>query len=128
MRSLVAALLIASASSVVAQDGTIVYRLGHDTVAVESWNRAGNKLTGEMVGRGGATVLRTWYEISYDKGRPVTPIVKRFGGDGQPVTTGPIEYRFVFRGDSAIRETIWKDSTQRRSFAAANAWPSLPVF
>lgn len=128
MRSFIAALIIASASTLGAQDGTIVYRLGNDTVAVESWSRAGNRLTGEMVGRGGAIVLRTTYEITYDKGRPVSTIVKRFGGDGQPITAGPIEYHFAFRGDSAVRETIWKDSMQRRAFAVANAWPSLPVF
>lgn len=111
-----------------AQDGTIVYRLGNDTVAVESWSRRGNMLTGEMVGRGGATVSRTWYEISYDRGRPVTTVVKRLQPDGTPVMIGPTEYRFVFRADSAIRETVWRDSSARRAFAAGNAWPSLPVF
>lgn len=117
-----------SSAAAGAQDGTIVYRLGNDTVAVESWTRSGNRLTGEMVGRGGANVLRTTYEITFDKGRPVSTIARRFQADGQPIPNAPMEYRYSFRGDSAIRETIWKDSTQRRAFAAANAWPSLPVF
>ena len=111
-----------------AQEGTVVYRLGNDTVAIESWSRRGNMLTGEMIGRGGATVSRTWYEISYDRGRPVTTVVKRLNPDGSPATTGPTEYKFVFRADSAIRETVWRDSTQRRAFAVSNAWPALPVF
>ena len=111
-----------------AQDGTLIYRLGNDTVAVESWSRRGNMLTGEMVGRGGAVVSRTWYEISFDRGRPVTTVVKRLNPDGTPASTGPTEYKFVFRADSAIRETVWRDSTQRRAFAVGNAWPSLPVF
>ena len=126
--SLAALAIPVLAHGVAAQEGTIVYRLGNDTVAIESWSRRGNLLTGEMVGRGGAAVSRTWYEISYDRGRPVTTVVKRLQPDGTPAATGPTEYKFVFRADSAIRETVWRDSTQRRAFAVGNAWPSLPVF
>jgi hypothetical protein len=125
---LAAIALVTCASLSSAQDGTIVYRLGNDTVAIESWSRRGSMLTGEMIGRGGAAVSRTAYEISYDRGRPVTTIVKRLNPDGSPASTGPTEYKFVFRSDSAIRETVWRDSTQRRAFAVSNAWPALPVF
>ena len=124
--AIIAAVLVVPAAA--AQEGTIVYRLGKDTVAVESWNRRGNTLNGEMVGRGGAFVSRTAYQIMYDRGRPVSTTVKRLQPDGSPATTGPTEYRFTFRADSAIRETVWRDSTQRRAFAVGNAWPSLPVF
>ncbi len=122
------AALIASSSVLDAQEGTIVYRLGKDTVAVESFTRTPSKLTGAMVGRGGASVVLTTYDITLNKGLPTAAVVKRLLGDGQPIPNAPVEYRFAFRADSAIRETIWKDSTHRRAFAAANAWPSLPVF
>jgi hypothetical protein len=111
-----------------AQEGTIVYRLGNDTVAVESFTRTSSKLTGAMVGRGGANVVLTTYDITLNKGQPTAAVVKRMAGDGQPIPNAPVEYRFAFRADSAIRETVWKDSTQRRAFAVANAWLSMPVF
>lgn len=111
-----------------AQEGTIVYRLGNDTVAVESFTRTPTKLSGSMVGRGGASVILTTYEMTLNRGRPVSAVVKRMQGDGQPLANQPLEYRFTLGADSAIRETVWQDSTQRRAFGAANAWPALPVF
>lgn len=127
MRSICTALL-AGTSALGAQQGTIVYRLGNDTVAVESFTRTPTKLSGAMVGRAGAIVALVTYDVTLDRGRPVSARVTRTLGDGQPIPNAPLEYRFTLRADSAIRETVWQDSTQRRAFAAANAWPSLPVF
>ena len=111
-----------------AQDGVIVYRLGRDTAAIETYTRSNNRFAGEMVSRTGNTVFRTSYDVALSNGRPTTATVKRVLGDGSPVANAPLEWRFTFGADSATRVTVWRDSTQTRTFAAANAFPALPVF
>lgn len=115
-------------AEVTAQDGVIVYRLGRDTIAVEQFSRTPGRFSGEMVSRSGGAVVRTQYDISVTNGRPTAAVVRRRQADGTPFASQPTEYRFTFRADSAIRETVWADSVQRRSFAAANAFLGLPVF
>lgn len=111
-----------------AQDGVIVYRLGRDTAAIETFSRSGNRFTGEMVSRAGAAVIRTTYEIALTNGRPTSAVVKRMQPDGQPLPNQPTEVRFTFTADSVTRAAVSRDSTQTRTFAATNAFPTLPVF
>ena len=117
-----------AARTAFAQDGTVIYRLGRDTVAVEQFTRTPTRLAGEMVTRSGTTVTRTQYELTITSGRPTAAVVRRMQADGKPLANTPTEYRFTFRADSAIRQTVWPDSTPSRTFAAANAYPTLPVF
>ena len=111
-----------------AQDGVIVYRLGKDTAAIERFSRSASKFTGEMVSRAGNAVIRTQYDITLAGGRPTAAVVRRRQADGSPLPNQPTEHRFTFRADSAIRENVFADSTQRRAFAAPNAFLALPVF
>src|SRR5690349_14666968 len=104
--------IAAIASLASAQDATIVYRLGKDTAAVEQFNRSASKLTGEMVQRTGAAVTRTQYELTLDKGRIAAATYRRRQADGTPIPNQPVEYRFTFRTDSAVREIQFTDSTQ----------------
>ena len=122
------AILTAATSIASAQDGTIVYRLGRDTVAVEQFSRSATRFMGEMVSRNGAAVLRTQYELTLDKGRPTAAVIRRRQADGTPLANQPTEVRLTLRADSAVREVVWPDSVQRRAFAASNAFPALPVF
>jgi Protein of unknown function (DUF2911) len=115
-------------ASLLAQDATIVYRLGRDTVAVERFSRSATRFTGEMVTRSGTTVSRTQYDLTLASGRVTAAIIKRRQADGTPIPNNPSEVRFTFRADSARREIVWRDSTQTQVFAAANAFPALPVF
>jgi len=115
-------------SIMAAQDGVIVYRLGHDTIAVEQFSRTPSRFSGEMVSRSGGAVIRTQYDIAVANGRPTAAVVRRRQADGTPVANQPTEYRFTFRADSAIREMVLADNVQRSAFAAANAFPGLPVF
>jgi hypothetical protein len=55
-------------------------------------------------------------------------VFRRLGPDGNPPAGAPVEWRFTLGADSAKREIVWKDSTQRASFAAANAIPAFPVY
>jgi hypothetical protein len=85
-------------------------------------------MSGEMVTRSGAAVTRTTYELTLARGRVTAATVKRTQPDGAPLANAPLEYRFTFRPDSAIRAVVWADSTSTRAWPAANAFPSLPVF
>ena len=122
------AMLTVAVSTAAAQDGVIVYRLGRDTAAIEQFARSATRFTGEMVSRVGASVVRTQYELTLDKGRPTAAVIRRRQADGTPLANQPSEYRLALRADSAVREVVWPDSTQRRAFAASNAFPALPVF
>src|SRR5688572_13190553 len=62
MKKTLALLSLIAAGSANAQQGTIIYRLGRDTVAVEQFNRTPQRFTGEMVSRGPAAVSRFQYE------------------------------------------------------------------
>ncbi len=68
MRSLSAtstlAACVISASQLSAQSASVEYRLGADTVAIEQFTRTATKLTGEMVQRSGAAVVRVNYDMT----------------------------------------------------------------
>jgi len=117
-----------AAGSLHAQDASIVYRLGRDTVAVEQFSRSATRFAGEMVTRSGAAVTRTQYEITLANGKPTAAVIRRRQADGSPIQNNPQEVRFTFGADSARREIVWRDSTQTASFRGANAFPALPVY
>jgi hypothetical protein len=126
--SLLTAAAFAPVATLLAQDATIVYRLGHDTIAVEQFTRTPTRFTGETVVRSGPTVSRTQYDIRLAGGKATAAVVRRRQADGSPIPNNPLEWRFTFRGDSARREIVWKDSTQTASFAAPNAFVAFPVY
>lgn len=115
-------------SSSAAQSSSIVYKLGTDTVAIEQFTRSGTKLSGEMVQRSGAAVVRLSYDMTVGAdGRPTAATVTRMNGDGTPIAIGATT-RFRFTADSAIRETVFADSVQRRAFAVGKAFVNFPTF
>ena len=128
--SLVALLsLTMGAASLGAQPATLVYRLGKDTLAIEQFTRTATAMTGEMVQRSGAAVVRIAYNVTLGKdGRPTTATVKRMQADGSIQANAPRETRFQIGADSIVREVVWADSTQRRAFAARQALINFPVF
>lgn len=112
-----------------AQSASIVYRLGKDTLAIEQYTRSATAMTGEMVQRSGPSVARVTYQIALGKdGRPTTVTLTRTQADGTPIAGAPREYRFSLGGDSAVREVVFTDSTQRRAFAAKRATVNYPTF
>jgi hypothetical protein len=122
------AALGAAPGALLAQDATIVYRLGKDTVAVEQFARTPTRLVGEMVTRSGNAVIRTQYDITVANNKPTAAVIRRRQADGSPIPNTPIEHRFTFRADSARREVVWRDSTQTATFAAPNAFVNFPVY
>ncbi len=121
---------IAFTSSVArAQSASIVYRLGKDTLAIEQYTRSATAMTGEMVQRSGPSVARVRYQIAIGKdGRPTTVTMTRTQADGTPIAGAAREYRFSLGADSAVREVVFADSTQRRAFAAKRATVNFPTF
>jgi hypothetical protein len=126
-RSFAPLFAILVSAPVAAQDATIIYRLGKDTVAVEQYMRTATKLTGEMFSRAGAAVQRLRYDVTLAGGRPVSAVFHRLQPNGTPLPN-PNEIRFTFGPDSVKRELVFNDSTQTRSFAAANAFVVPPVY
>jgi hypothetical protein len=123
----VATLLLAASSALRAQDGTIVYRLGRDTVAVEQYSKTPTSFRGEMVTRGGAAVTRLSYDFTLANGRVTRATVKRMQADGTPIANAPIETRYVFTGDSVKRDLVFRDSTANATPVAAR-FIAFPVF
>lgn len=118
-----------SATSLAAQPASMVYRLGKDTVAIEQFNRTATGMTGDMVQRNGAAVVRVQYSVTLGKdGRPTAATMKRLQADGTVPPNQPSETRFTVRADSVVREAVFADSTQRRAFAAKGAMLNFPVF
>ena len=116
------ALLAATPTSASAQQASLVYRLGKDTVAIEQYTRTATGMTGEMVQRSGAAVARYQYTITLAKnGRPTTASIKRLNADGSLPPNTPSDTRFTVTADSIVRETVFADSTPRRAFAAKQA-------
>jgi len=112
-----------------AQPASFVYRLGKDTVAIEQYTRTALQLTGEMVQRNGAAVVRIQYQVELAKdGRPTAAVIKRLRADGSVAPNASRETRFRMTADSVVREVVWADSVQRRAYAASNAMIVSPTF
>jgi len=116
--SVALALAIAPARAL-AQPATLTYLLGKDTVAVETFTRTAAGMSGEMVQRSGAAVIRVQYTIGTNRdGRTTSATITRRQGDGTPAP-GAREIRFTFTPDSVVRDVTFADSTQRRAFAVS---------
>ena len=112
-----------------AQPASLVYRLGKDTVAIEQYTRTAKSLTGEMVQRSGAAVVRVQYDVTIGgDGRPAAATIRRLQADGTAIPNAPTETRLRVGADSVTREIVWPDSVQRRAFAAQKALLNFPVF
>ena len=129
MRTLSLILLAAAPAVASAQGASLAYRLGKDTLAIELFTRTATGLQGEMVQRSGGAVARVAYTITLGKdGRPTAVTLTRTQGDGSAIPGAPREYRFSLGADSAVREVVFADSTQRRAFAAKRATVNFPTF
>lgn len=129
MKKAMALLSLIAATSANAQQASIVYRLGKDTVAVEQFTRTGNRLTGETVARSGGAINWMQYDITAaPDGRLTSATLRRRQADGKPLPNAAVETRLRFTADSVHREIAWPDSVQKRSFAAARAQIAAPVF
>ena len=118
-----------AATPLSAQQASLVYRLGKDTVAIEQYVRTAAGMTGEMVQRSGAAVARYQYTITLAKnGRPTTASITRLNADGSLAPNSPNPTRFTVTADSIVREAVFADSTQRRAFAAKQAMINFPTF
>ena len=122
-------LLVLAASPAVAQQTTLVYRLGKDTSAIEQYTHQNSRIAGTMVQRAGPAVSVVRYEMTYgNDGRPMSARIARSQPDGSPVQGQPNEVRFRAFPDSIVRETVRGDSVARQSFAVRGATIEFPIF
>ncbi len=129
LRSLAAGVVLLAAAPVSAQQASLVYRLGKDTLAIEQYTRTATRLNGEMVQRVGAAVVRVLYDMTIGSdGRPTAATIRRVQADGSLLPNAPAETRIRVAADSVIREIVWADSVQRRAFAATKALVNFPTF
>jgi hypothetical protein len=130
MRPIVLSLSLAlTATPLAAQQATLTYLLGRDTVAMEQYTHQGNRITGTTVQRTGPAVIMIRYEMTYgNDGRVTSARIARSQPDGSPLPNQPTETRFTVRADSIIRETVRADSVQRAAFAARGATVAFPVY
>jgi hypothetical protein len=127
--NLVALAAILFATPVAAQQATLVYRLGKDTIAIEQYTHQNNRIAGTMVQRAGAAVTVTRYELAYgSNGRPTSAKIARSQLDGSPLPNQPVETRFTLFPDSVVREAVRADSTTRNIFAVRGALIAFPVY
>src|SRR5688572_22861260 len=121
--------LISFPFPVAAQQATLVYRLGKDTVAIEQYTHQNNRIAGMMVQRAGSAVTVTRYELSYGtNGRPTSAKIARSQPDGSPMPNQPIETRFTVYADSVVREIVRADTTGRTTFAVREAMIAFPIY
>ena len=108
LRSLAASVALLVAAPLSAQQASLVYRLGKDTLAIEQYARTSTRLNGEMVQRVGAAVVRVLYDVTVGSdGRPTAATIRRVQPDGSPLASAPAETRFRVTADSVIREVVW---------------------
>lgn len=126
MKTLLSLLLVPAV--VGAQPASLVYRLGKDTAAVEQFTRTATSIAGDMVQRNGPAIARYRYAITLGKdGRPTAALLQRLNQDGS-AAPAPSTTRFTITPDSIVREVVFADSTQRRTFAAKGAYVNWPTF
>ena len=125
MRSIpLAALLLAApaAAQPVSKDapnaggagGAFVVRLGSDTLAVERYTRAGNRVEGDVVNRS-PSVRVTHYVVELDpSGRVTRAQLASRQADGSLVPNTAKSASVVFRGDSALSEILTAADTTVR--------------
>lgn len=119
----------ATAATAEAQSASLVYRLGRDTVAIESWTRTASTLSGEMVQRTGAVVQRVRYSLALGRdGRPTSATIVRLRQDGTVAPNQPREIRISVGADTVVRQLVFADSTPRLAIPARGATVALPVF
>jgi hypothetical protein len=119
----------AIAEPVAAQQASLTYRLGKDTVAIEQFTRTAGRLSGEMVQRTGAVVTLVRYDVQLGAGgRPAAATIRRLAADGSVLPNQPTETRLRFTADSVVREVVRADSVERRAFAAHAAIMAFPVY
>ena len=102
LRSLVLASVLPAAAP--GQAGGFIVRLGDDTVAIERYQRSGNRIEGTVLRRTPATTLVKYALTLNTDGTVAAYEQSSLRADGTFVPNAPVPYRMTFSGDSVIRE------------------------
>lgn len=116
-----------SAAQDIPETGAFIVRLGTDTLVVERFTRAGNRLEGRHLSRSPQTMLRD-YAATLRADGTVEHLEMTLHRLGAATLAEPSVQRFsvVFRGDSAILETLLGEGVSTRVVRLAVPPATLP--
>jgi len=101
-----------------------VVQLGRDTMSAETFERAGNRITGRIVRRVPRTTVVTYTLALSPAGQPLHLEYRTRLPDGSLPPNGSESIAVTYRADSAITE-LRRDPPDRRAAAAPAAFPDI---
>ena len=124
--SLAASVLILLPLGTQAQTGAFLTRLGHDTIAIERYERGANGISGTILRRTPQTVMvRYRLKLNAD-GTPASYEQTTLRADAAPLPNAPAPLKMTFTGDSVIREIVQNGQpTILRSAAPKGTLPAI---
>lgn len=124
-RGLVGIICVATsaATAQTTEHATFITRLGTDTIAVEQFTRSATRLEGDLLLRSPATRVLHYVATLGPVGQVTRFEYAAHKADGSPLPRQPHSVTLTFAGDSAVRTTMWGDSTSTKTIAAPG-----PVF
>lgn len=122
-----AAILLAAPTALAAQTGAFVVRLGTDTIAVERFQRTGDRINGTVARHTPATNV-VHYTITLNADGTVSTYrqeIMRADGTPMPNSTGPLSMRFT--SDSVFRDIVQNGQPLTlRNAAPRGTLPTIP--
>jgi hypothetical protein len=106
------------------ETGAFVVRLGTDTVAVERFTRAADRLEGDLVVRTPSTRIIHYVVTLGPGGQPTRAEYTVGRPDGSPIPNAPRFANLTFGADTVV-SVVMLDTAITRRVAARNAFPSL---
>lgn len=105
-------------------EGTLVTRLGDDTLTIERFQRFADRVTGRAVRRVPRTSLLDYGVTLTKDGRPALATFRISSPAGAANAPAPRTIRVTLRGDSAVSEEM-RDTLVRRAWPLPNAYLSM---
>jgi hypothetical protein len=108
-----------------ATGGTFLVTLGTDTVAIEQFSRAGNRIEGDILQRQPNTRITHYVMTLAPDGSAQSVTVRTRKPDGSLIPNVAREATMTFGADSVVTTLVLGDSTVTRRAAARGALPGL---
>ncbi|MEO5617376.1 MAG: DUF2911 domain-containing protein [Candidatus Eisenbacteria bacterium] len=105
-------------------EGTLITRLGSDTLSIERFERFADRITGRMVRRVPRTSLVDYDVALTQDGRPRLATFRIASPPGVAGAPAPRTIRVTLRADSAVSEEV-RDTLVRRAWALPNAFITM---
>jgi len=125
--SVYASLLLAVPAAVTAQTGAFLVRLGTDTIAVERFQRTGDRIEGSVVRHTPATNIVRYTIMLNEDGTVSSYRQAIVRADGSPMPNAPVPLSMRFTGDSVLRDIVQNGQpVTLRHAAPRGTLPTIP--